>query len=439
MFEELLLDVVSSNRANLLAIARRIAGPQEAEEVLHDVIAKALSHQPVHDGKRLLWWLIRVTTNRSIDVAKRKRPLVSGLRPEGKQVWSGSERLPSEVAVIERESFARAADAIGQLTENQKAAFIMREGGSHPHRVISKAMGRTRRQTQRDLEKARAKLYRIAAEDSESLCREAGELMAGYAAGTLDVADRLKAKRHLMHCGACRAHQASFRKLYSDRRRLGLGLILPFGWLHKLTGWASAAAQNIATHMQSATQLAATIGITGISAATFVIASGLEKPAVGPGGASRPQAPISVASTHSYRGTRATSKRSERTGVKVAINGGQASMSVGPPGDTKDGKTKRAHNGPSQSAGANGLPSTGTATSGPSGNNMIPPSERFNSQPINEPETTYFDPPQPRYIEQPGTQAGTPDPVIKHSDKLVWKGTANSYDCPNQPCIINVP
>lgn len=221
-FNEALLGVLDENRKGLLAIAGRIASWDEAEEVVQDATAKALMHRPTNDPQRLLWWLMRVTANRARDVVRKKRPLMSGLTPNGKTVWARERDDVIESEVLDREGLARAADAISRLSPHHQETFLMRASGNLSRKSIAELTGRTQRQVKRDLASARAELFRVVCDKDESLCEGFGPLLRAYAGGLLNNAERTRAKLHLMHCGSCRSRWAEFKRVES-----GISLLIP--------------------------------------------------------------------------------------------------------------------------------------------------------------------------------------------------------------------
>ena len=66
--------LVEAHGDELLAHARRLAGPADAEDVLQDALLRALSAYPrLHHGEHLRAWLYRVTTTTALDLHRARR------------------------------------------------------------------------------------------------------------------------------------------------------------------------------------------------------------------------------------------------------------------------------------------------------------------------------------------------------------------------------
>lgn len=69
--------LVEAHGDELLAHARRLAGPDHAEDVLQDALLRALRAYPrLRHGEHLRAWLYRITTNVAIDLHRSRRPEV---------------------------------------------------------------------------------------------------------------------------------------------------------------------------------------------------------------------------------------------------------------------------------------------------------------------------------------------------------------------------
>ena len=76
--------LVEAHGDELLAHARRLSGPQQAEDVLQDALLRALRAYPrLEHGDHLRAWLYRVTTTTAIDAHRaRRREVVTDAPPE---------------------------------------------------------------------------------------------------------------------------------------------------------------------------------------------------------------------------------------------------------------------------------------------------------------------------------------------------------------------
>ena len=76
--------LVETHGDELLAHARRLSGPDQAEDVLQDALLRALRAYPrLSHGEHLRAWLYRVTTTTAIDAHRRRsREVVTDAPPE---------------------------------------------------------------------------------------------------------------------------------------------------------------------------------------------------------------------------------------------------------------------------------------------------------------------------------------------------------------------
>src|SRR4051812_18050407 len=66
--------LVEAHGDELLVHARHLAGPDHAEDVVHDALLRALRAYPrLRHGDQLRAWLYRITTNVAIDLHRRRR------------------------------------------------------------------------------------------------------------------------------------------------------------------------------------------------------------------------------------------------------------------------------------------------------------------------------------------------------------------------------
>jgi RNA polymerase sigma-70 factor (ECF subfamily) len=106
--------LVEAHGDELLAHARRLAGDQQAEDVVHDALLRALRAYPrLHHADHLRAWLYRVTTTTAIDHHRaRRRELPVSETPV----------IPTEDSYDDREFEA----LIAPLPDGAKAALHLR-------------------------------------------------------------------------------------------------------------------------------------------------------------------------------------------------------------------------------------------------------------------------------------------------------------------------
>lgn len=76
--------LVEAHGEALLAHARRMAGPEQAEDVLQDALLRALRAYPrLRHAEHLRGWLYRITTNAAMDAHRARRREIPAADPAG--------------------------------------------------------------------------------------------------------------------------------------------------------------------------------------------------------------------------------------------------------------------------------------------------------------------------------------------------------------------
>jgi RNA polymerase sigma-70 factor (ECF subfamily) len=102
--------LVEAHGDELLAHARRLAGPEHAEDVVHDALLRALRAYPrLRHGDQLRGWLYRVTTNVAIDVHRARRREVPTADAGARETTDPEELDGFEDLIAELPDTARAA------------------------------------------------------------------------------------------------------------------------------------------------------------------------------------------------------------------------------------------------------------------------------------------------------------------------------------------
>jgi RNA polymerase sigma-70 factor (ECF subfamily) len=113
--------IVEQCGRRLFVLAQRILGnAADAEDVVQDVLVEACRVADVETVANWPGLLHRLTTHRSLDRLRQRRP-VEGLGAE----TAGGEAEPHEIAVA-NELAARLREAINRLPRQQAAAFCLR-------------------------------------------------------------------------------------------------------------------------------------------------------------------------------------------------------------------------------------------------------------------------------------------------------------------------
>jgi RNA polymerase sigma factor (sigma-70 family) len=131
-------------------IRRRVANPDDVEDVLQDVFSELVeSFQLVRPIEHIGPWLFRVARNRIIDLYRKRRPEVSANAPvddeEGSEV-EFQDLLPSPdvgpEAALAREALIDELDtALAELPREQREVFIANELEGRSFADLSKESG----------------------------------------------------------------------------------------------------------------------------------------------------------------------------------------------------------------------------------------------------------------------------------------------------------
>jgi RNA polymerase sigma-70 factor, ECF subfamily len=107
-------ELVDSHGDELLAHARRLAGPEHAEDVVQDTLLRALRAYPrLRDPEHLRAWLYRITTNVAMDHHRARR----------REVLDAD---PAAGVAVDPEALDGFEDLIAPLTEPARAALRAR-------------------------------------------------------------------------------------------------------------------------------------------------------------------------------------------------------------------------------------------------------------------------------------------------------------------------
>jgi RNA polymerase sigma-70 factor (ECF subfamily) len=107
--------LIEAHGDELLAHARRLAGPDAAEDVLQDALLRALRAYPrLHHADHLRAWLYRITTNAAMDRHRRGKREVAHPDPAG------------GVATEDPESLDGFEDLISGLSDGVQATLRLR-------------------------------------------------------------------------------------------------------------------------------------------------------------------------------------------------------------------------------------------------------------------------------------------------------------------------
>jgi RNA polymerase sigma factor (sigma-70 family) len=230
----------------------------DAEDTAQDVFLRA--YQSLRRDEREIDvrpWLFRVAHNRCIDVLR--RPVSDALDDEAP---SGAGDDPA-AAIEHRETMRALLRDIGQLTDGQRSALLLRELGGLSHEAVGEALGISTVSSRMLVHRARLALT-DAVQARDTTCQDVRErLVTATDLGTkLARGDR----RHLSGCAECRAFR---RSLAGVERELSLlapagfgfgGVLALFSGGGAAVGGAGAAATAGSTSLVSGTAAKLTVG-----------------------------------------------------------------------------------------------------------------------------------------------------------------------------------
>jgi len=152
----------------IFRIAYRITGSVDvAEELCQEAFIKYYERVDTFpDRDQAKYWLIRVTKNLSLNVAKR----VSRERKAYERVYHEPQRRANtgEDEVIRNEEALAVQEALQRLPEKFKTVLVLKEYGDLNYREISSILGITEGNVKVRVFRARERLMEILKEDTES-------------------------------------------------------------------------------------------------------------------------------------------------------------------------------------------------------------------------------------------------------------------------------
>lgn len=179
----------------------------DAEDAYQRAMEIALTRAPTTEPDRFMAWLRVVLRNEALalsGIRRREGPLpdedaaeAAHLIPDGRQ--------PAELRAQWRERYLIVGDALGRLTEAQRACVLLQASGAS-YAAIERITGFSRRKVERSILEGRAALTRLELAIGEGAgCAVLADAIDRVAAGIADARERRRVQRHLRHCRVCRA------------------------------------------------------------------------------------------------------------------------------------------------------------------------------------------------------------------------------------------
>ena len=171
--EELMLRYAAGDAGAFETLYRRHRGPLyrfmlrqagdagAAEELFQDVWMRVIDSRERYEVRaRFTTWLYTIAHNRLADHHRARRPAVSLSQEEGEEVLESlSDGGPAvEVRLDDKRALARMLEALAELPEAQREAFLMQQEGGMSLEEIAAATGAGRETVKSRLRYALAKL-----------------------------------------------------------------------------------------------------------------------------------------------------------------------------------------------------------------------------------------------------------------------------------------
>ncbi len=198
-----------------------MVGPEEAKDVLQNVMTKAMTSIPDNEDFQMKPWLYRVARNECIDHMRQGQRTTTGLDPDTRPDESGMG--DPHRAAVDRERLNQLVDDLNDLPENQRSTLVMRELSGLRYAEIAASLGTTEAGAKQLVYEARLSLEQ--AELGRRLdCAEVRESISSRDRR------RLKGRKVRSHMRSCR-DCANFERSISERQAgfQSLFPVLPLG------------------------------------------------------------------------------------------------------------------------------------------------------------------------------------------------------------------
>jgi len=183
-----------------------VGDPQDAQDALQNAMVKVLRALPGEQREiELKPWLYRIAHNESVELLRRRRPVVE-LDPE---LAGRGDGLAEEAA--QRQRLARLLADLGELSERQRGALVMRELGGLDFEEIGAALGTSAATARQTVYEARLGLREM--ETGREMSCDA--VTRAISDGDGRVLRRRDIRTHLRGCEGCRL----FRDEIAGRER----------------------------------------------------------------------------------------------------------------------------------------------------------------------------------------------------------------------------
>ncbi|HVE67572.1 MAG TPA: sigma-70 family RNA polymerase sigma factor, partial [Solirubrobacteraceae bacterium] len=209
---ELVLAVIGTHAASLLAVARRHSlCADDAYDAYQRSLEIFLRRADSVDPATAPAWLRTVVKHEAMAVRASRQRIVGPVEVDMDRA-EAREVLPAEERVAAGERDARSAEALARLKPQEVRALVLKARG-YSYREIGEITGWTYTKVNRCLtEGRRAFLDRVADIEAGRECERWAGTLSALADGEASAGDLAAARPHLRHCPACRATLGEFRR-----------------------------------------------------------------------------------------------------------------------------------------------------------------------------------------------------------------------------------
>lgn len=154
--------LVARHQRRIYQLALRMtASSADAEDITQEVFLIAWRRLPqLEVDAAFVGWLYRTATNRCLNLLRRWRPAAE---LDIDTAVSTSPEADPERAVQNAQQMAALSAAVGELTAQQRAAWLLREVHGRPYEEIARVLGTTPQAVRGRLARARAQLAEVMA------------------------------------------------------------------------------------------------------------------------------------------------------------------------------------------------------------------------------------------------------------------------------------
>jgi RNA polymerase sigma-70 factor (ECF subfamily) len=206
--------LIEAYRPRLYRYVSAYAGDaDDAEDIVQEVLLRLCKHLPrLRDAACFSSWLFRIARN-CAHAFYQQRPRLeivgAGSADAGVVEPAAGEHVAPEQQVLAHEERERIWQALGRLSDRDRQMLALRQADGFSHAEIARVLGISRNAAEVRLNRARARLARLLAEDrtEHSSCLGAAMLLGRERDDDGNLASALSGQRE--RCEGCREREAA--------------------------------------------------------------------------------------------------------------------------------------------------------------------------------------------------------------------------------------